>query len=99
MFDHFIMVYLPYIVVTIDVFYHWLLSKGELKKAYKLSILMFLGFMVVETGLALRNPEQIHMIVYILSTTYRLGLGRYYDRLRFNRDHYIYSTPNALEAT
>ena len=75
MFDHFIMVYLPYIVVTIDVFYHWLLSKGELKKAYKLSILMFLGFMVVETGLALRNPEQIHMIVFNVVNAWSIAMA------------------------
>lgn len=74
-FDHFIMVYLPYIVVAIDVFYHWLLSKGELKKAYKLSIVMFLGFMVVETGLALRNPEQIHMIVFNVVNAWSIAMA------------------------
>lgn len=73
--DEFIVVYLPYIVVAIDIFYHWLLSKGDLRKAYKVSIVMFIGFMLVETGLALRNPDQFHIIVFNVVNAWSIAMA------------------------
>ena len=62
--DDFIISYLPYPTVSAAFLYWWLLSKGELGKAYKVAIVMYLGYMVIETDLALRHPDQLHLLVF-----------------------------------
>ena len=57
-------VYLPYITVGMAVVYNWLLSKGKLEAAHRLGIVMFSCFIAVETSLALRNPDQINVLIF-----------------------------------
>lgn len=81
--DTFIVMYLPYIVVGLSALYQWYLSEGSLKKAYRLSFFLFTGYMVVETAVALRHPDQIHLIVFNFVNVWALYMNfRGYQRLK-----------------
>lgn len=63
-FDTIILSYLPYLTVGAAFLYQWLLSTGDLRRAYKIAIIVYLGYIIVETDLALRHPDQFNIIIF-----------------------------------
>jgi len=52
------------ITVILSVLSHWNLSKGNNKLVYTLNLFIYAMYFIIETTLALNNPEQIGIILF-----------------------------------
>lgn len=62
--EEFVLSYLTYLIVGTECIHQWVLSKGNLRVSYRMAIGVYIGYIIVETTLALRNPEQLHILVF-----------------------------------
>ena len=69
--------------VALNVALHWNISKGNLKVVYPISMAVYIGYIVVETALAFRHPEQISVLLYNITNVWALSMAiKGYLRLR-----------------
>ncbi|MFA6049755.1 MAG: hypothetical protein WC761_01005 [Candidatus Paceibacterota bacterium] len=60
----FIITVLTLVVVPANMTAQWFISKGKLKIAYPLLIIVYSLYMVIETYLALRDIEQVSILLF-----------------------------------
>lgn len=71
------------ITVVLNIFNHWCIAKGKMYKVYILSMLVYVGYIVVETSLAFRHPEQISVLLYNITNIWALFMAfKGYYRLK-----------------
>lgn len=63
------------IVVILQIFNHYNLSKGNLKLAYKIAIIAYSLYAIIETCVALRNPEQISLLLFNIVNFWAIGMA------------------------
>ena len=66
---------LPIIVVVIQVTNYWFLSKGKLHIVHPLSICAFIGYIIIETALALNDPSQIGVMIFNIINFWALAMN------------------------
>lgn len=52
------------IVVFLQLYNHYNLSNGNLRRAYKVAIVAYTLYAAIETSLALRDPEQLSVMLF-----------------------------------
>lgn len=50
------------IIVTLQLIKHYLLSEGKVKWVYRLNMIIFIGYFITETAVALNDPSQISLL-------------------------------------
>lgn len=53
----------------------WFSSNGNLRVVYPLNALKYLGFIVLETALALNDPDQIAILIFNISNSWGLAMN------------------------
>jgi hypothetical protein len=66
---------LSVIIVTIQVINYWFLSKGKLHIVHPLSICAFIGYIIIETALALNDPSQIAVMLFNITNCWALAMN------------------------
>lgn len=59
-------------IVSIQVINHWNYGKGRLHISYPLSIIAFSCYLVLETQLALNNPDQTGILLFNITNAWGL---------------------------
>ena len=71
------------ITVALNIALHWNISKGNLRVVYPISMVVYAGYIIVETSLALRDPEQISVLLYNITNVWALTMAiKGYRRLK-----------------
>jgi hypothetical protein len=71
------------VTVALNIALHWNIAKGDLRVVYPISMVVYLGYIVVETSLAFRHPEQISILLYNITNIWALSMAiKGYLRLR-----------------
>lgn len=71
------------VTVVFNIALHWNISKGNMHVVYPLSMIVYVGYIVVETALAFRTPEQISVLLYNITNIWALSMAiKGYYRLR-----------------
>lgn len=74
--------------VILSVFSHWNLSKGNTKVVYSLNLFIYAMYFIIETSLALNNPEQIGILIFnILNVWAFVMAAKGLLRLRQDKNH------------
>ncbi len=53
----------------------WFTSKGNLYFAYRINIAKYIGFIILETALALNNPAQMAVLLFNISNIWGLTMS------------------------
>ncbi len=71
-------------MVTVIQFYnHWCLGQGHLNRSYRLSMIAYSIYFIIECMLAFRDPEQIPLLIFnILNAWAFLMAYKGYKRLK-----------------
>lgn len=62
-------------LVTVVFIAEWYSSKGNLKVVYPMNCLKFGGFLILETSIALNNPEQWAIMIFNLANLWGLAMN------------------------
>lgn len=54
---------------------HWYLSRGDTRTVYRMNVLVYLGYIVVETWLGLRDESQRAVLLYNISNVWALSMA------------------------
>lgn len=63
------------ITVILNIFNHWYIHKGQMNRVYLLSIFVYVGYIMVETAMALRHPEQWSIMLYNITNFWALSMA------------------------
>lgn len=75
------------LIVTLQITKHWLLSKGVLWWVYRLNMVIFVGYFITETLVALSNPAQLPLIFMNIVNVWAFAMAyKGYLRLKKQED-------------
>jgi uncharacterized membrane protein len=85
------------VIVVLQYFNHKYLGQGNLKRAYPLAVVIYTMYAIVETALALTNPNQMGIMVFNLVNGWALynaviGIRRL-KREEREKEHMTWATP------
>jgi hypothetical protein len=63
------------VVVILQLYNHYNLSNGNLKLAYKVAIVAYTLYAAIETSLALRDPEQISVMLFNIVNIWAIAMA------------------------
>lgn len=62
-------------VVVLQLYNHYNLSRGNLKLAYKIAIVAYSLYAAIETSLALRDPQQISVMLFNIVNVWAIAMA------------------------
>jgi len=62
----FIITFFTIVAVTMQFFNWWFLSKGILKNTYILSTIVYFCYLIIDTALAVHDPQQWSMYLFVV---------------------------------
>lgn len=84
-YEHFeaIITLLTIFTIAVNVINHWCISQQKMHKVYCFSMIVYVGYIIIETLLAFRHPEQKSILLFNITNIWALMMAiKGYFRLK-----------------